>query len=433
MATRSTLTAALFGCALVTLGVTALTQVGLADVASVAQETPAAAAPALQVSKTADLNPDGEKVTVTGTGYNLGDKGIYVAVCVVPKPGEQPTPCIGGGNPTSGKTAWLSNQPGATGKVNADGTFKVDINAAAVYGSTDCRQVTCAMVTKRDHYNLADREWDVLVPLTFKAAAPEAPAPAPEPAPAPAPEAEAPKPAPVPAAPAPAPARDQQQAQPKPLKAAARSLSASKTKNLNPDGETITVNGSGYDVRTGIYLAICKKPASSADRPTPCIGGADTSGKSNKSRWITNNKDFNPPLVTRFNDDGSFSVTIDASASYGSTDCRKVECVLATYTDHYDFADRSNDVLIPVTFKQNASDPDPAPEPGDNNGGQSPAPGAGGDTPGTSNTPAANKSASGPLAYTGVEPLGALGLGLGLVIAGAGALVVYRRRLNKVA
>ncbi|RJQ78213.1 hypothetical protein D5S17_13615 [Pseudonocardiaceae bacterium YIM PH 21723] len=169
MASRTTIAAALLGTALAALGVVTVAQeASTSSVTTVAQA--AAAAPTLQVSKTKDLNPNGEKVTVNGKGYNLGsDKGIYVAVCVIPKAGERPTPCIGGGNPNSGQSAWVRDTAGATTKTDASGNFTVSISAAAVYGSTDCRKVKCAMATQRDHDGFDDRSFDVLIPLTFKA------------------------------------------------------------------------------------------------------------------------------------------------------------------------------------------------------------------------------------------------------------------------
>ena len=49
----------------------------------------------LTVSRTTGLDPAGEVVTVTGTGYDQS-KGIYVSFCVLPPPGQKPTPCAGG-------------------------------------------------------------------------------------------------------------------------------------------------------------------------------------------------------------------------------------------------------------------------------------------------------------------------------------------------
>ncbi len=68
----------------------------------------------LMVSATTELDPTGASVTVTGSGYDTG-KGIYVSFCVVPPPGELPTPCGGGIDltGTGGGTVWISSHPPA--------------------------------------------------------------------------------------------------------------------------------------------------------------------------------------------------------------------------------------------------------------------------------------------------------------------------------
>jgi hypothetical protein len=52
------------------------------------------------------------RVTVTGRGFDE-TVGIYLALCVVPKPGERPTPCGGGVNKggTGESSYWISSNP----------------------------------------------------------------------------------------------------------------------------------------------------------------------------------------------------------------------------------------------------------------------------------------------------------------------------------
>jgi hypothetical protein len=71
----------------------------------------------LSVSKATDLDPAGEVVTVTGSGYD-DSKGIYVSFCVLPPPGQKPTPCAGGIDLTGsgGSTIWISSDPPAYAK-----------------------------------------------------------------------------------------------------------------------------------------------------------------------------------------------------------------------------------------------------------------------------------------------------------------------------
>ena len=133
----------------------------------------------LTVSSAADLDPSGTTVQVTGSGYDP-DKGIYVSFCVVPLPGELPTPCGGGIDLTGsgGGTVWVSSNPpvyatGLTTPYGPGGTFDVALTVHAALDETiDCRQIACAVVTRNDHGRSGDRSQDVIVPVTFAGAAP---------------------------------------------------------------------------------------------------------------------------------------------------------------------------------------------------------------------------------------------------------------------
>lgn len=114
------------------------------------------------------------RVTVTGTGFDQS-KGIYVAFCVQPEPGEPPTPC-GGGVDTTGSTsasAWISSNPPAYGKDLASqygpgGSFEVPLLVRPRIGDVDCREVVCGIATRADHTRSTDRSQDVFIPITFK-------------------------------------------------------------------------------------------------------------------------------------------------------------------------------------------------------------------------------------------------------------------------
>lgn len=145
---------------------------------------PAAAAPGtatgiggqtLTVSQVDGIDPDGTTVTVTGSGYDTS-KGIYVAFCVMPAPGQLPTPC-GGGAATSGSgglSGWVSSNPPSYGKdlatpFGAGGTFSMPMTLTAMIGSVDCRTTSCSVVTRADHTRTDDRSADVVVPIAFGA------------------------------------------------------------------------------------------------------------------------------------------------------------------------------------------------------------------------------------------------------------------------
>lgn len=129
----------------------------------------------LSASNATDLDPAGETITVTGTGYDPA-KGYYVALCQVPDDysyGATPTPCLGGdgqGGSGVGPSAWVTNTPmgsSPTVPVAADGSFTAQIYLTQAGGNLDCAQVTCAIVTRRDHWGLFDRSFDVFIPASW--------------------------------------------------------------------------------------------------------------------------------------------------------------------------------------------------------------------------------------------------------------------------
>lgn len=135
--------------------------------------------------------------------------------------------------------------------------------------------------------------------------------------------------------------------------AAAPSLSVSKTSGLDPAGETITVTGSGYDESKGIYVALCVDNGA-GQAPSPCIGGADMDGDTGASKWISNDPpSYGEGLAQPYGSGGSFRVQLRVQAADQFTDCLTAAngCVVATRRDHLQTGDRSQDVRIPVTFR----------------------------------------------------------------------------------
>lgn len=128
----------------------------------------------LTVSRTTGLDPAGDEVTVTGSGYEEA-KGVYVSLCVLPPPGQKPTPCGGGVDltGTGGGTVWVSSHPpayasGLPTPFGPHGSFEVTITVkAAIAEGLDCRVIACAVVTRADHTRAKDRSADVFVPVAF--------------------------------------------------------------------------------------------------------------------------------------------------------------------------------------------------------------------------------------------------------------------------
>ncbi|XVU21417.1 hypothetical protein ACQPZJ_29605 [Actinoplanes sp. CA-054009] len=131
---------------------------------------------------------------------------------------------------------------------------------------------------------------------------------------------------------------------------AAKHLSVSKTKGLKRAGETVTVSGSGYDVTKGIYVAFCVDNGAGV-MPSPCGGGADMSGSSGSSAWISSNPpSYGEGLAKPYGKGGSFKVSINVSQMIGEVDCVVKACAIVTRNDHTRTSDRSQDVRIPVRF-----------------------------------------------------------------------------------
>ncbi|MFI8510595.1 hypothetical protein ACIGHB_05640 [Streptomyces sp. NPDC085460] len=131
----------------------------------------------------------GTNVTVTGSGYNP-DQGVYVGLCAIPAGvntadpstwNSKPTPCLGGQDETgtTGASHWVNSDWYWMSPSNSSpftesgglGSFSVQIHVKAQLSSTvTCGQsgVTCAIVTRADHFDSSDRKYDVYVPVTFQ-------------------------------------------------------------------------------------------------------------------------------------------------------------------------------------------------------------------------------------------------------------------------
>ena len=165
------------------MSIVAGTALALAAVVEVLGAAPALAAGSVTVSATDDLDPAGQVITVTGTGFDE-EQGIYVSVCVDNGPGQLPTPCLGGVDTTggTGSSVWVSSNPppyaeGMTIPYGPGGSFEVTIFATGGDAELgiDCAVVTCSLVTRSDHTATDDRSQDTRTPLTFRAAGAGAP------------------------------------------------------------------------------------------------------------------------------------------------------------------------------------------------------------------------------------------------------------------
>lgn len=113
-------------------------------------------------------------VMVTGRGFDE-TVGIYLALCVVPKKGERPTPCGGGVNMNGmGESSyWISSNPPPYGQSLAieylpGGRFSQKVFVSQRIGKFDCKKVKCAITVRADHMREGDRSRDIFIPIQFK-------------------------------------------------------------------------------------------------------------------------------------------------------------------------------------------------------------------------------------------------------------------------
>ena len=129
-------------------------------------------------------------------------------------------------------------------------------------------------------------------------------------------------------------------------------LSVSQTTNLNPNGTSVTVRGTGYDITKGVYVIVCTQAAPGPQ--STCVGGINIDGSSASSVWINSQPpSYAAGLTTAFQPDGSFSVVLVVVAKSGALDCTVLKCGVVTRSDHLRYTDRTQDVFVPITFNAN--------------------------------------------------------------------------------
>ncbi|MFI1963173.1 immunoglobulin I-set domain protein [Streptomyces pathocidini] len=204
-------------------------------------------------------------------------------------------------------------------------------------------------------------------------------------------------------------------------------LTVTPVNGLAVEDQKLTVTGSGYDEKKGIYVALCVDNGP-GELPTPCIGGVDMTGGAHTSAWISSNPpDYGEELAIPYGAGGSFEVELTVDAKDEFTDCFKVKCVVATRADHTLSADRSQDVKVPVSFTGQppvASDGDTGggtagSDSGGSTGGPGSGPGgAGGASGGSDGSSGTGSSGDGSLAATGVTVLTTAAAAAALLAAG---------------
>ena len=131
-------------------------------------------------------------------------------------------------------------------------------------------------------------------------------------------------------------------------------VTVSKTEELNPEGETVTVDGTGFRPGQGVYVALTAAERSADSFPEHHTGavwlrGADAPG-----------------------DEGIFSTEVEVSGAYDAEettyDCVETRCYIAVFNDHTDIGNRDQDVWTPISFATEDDGGDDGDGDGDGNG-----------------------------------------------------------------
>ncbi|WP_405096963.1 hypothetical protein [Micromonospora sp. NBC_01412] len=207
-----------------------------------------------------------------------------------------------------------------------------------------------------------------------------------------------------------------------------QTLTVTPSTGLGSSGATVTVSGRGYDITKGIYVAFCVDNGAGAV-PSPCGGGADTTGELGASHWISSNPpSYGEGLAVPYGAGGTFRATLRVTPTIGAVDCVTRRCAVVTRADHTRAADRSQDVRVPVTFARAAASTLATPR-ATSTGAAAPGRTASGATGASTAPPATAATRAGPATPAGT-PVAGTPAADGAPGAGAGATELAVSRVS---
>ncbi|MGO1539391.1 MAG: neocarzinostatin apoprotein domain-containing protein [Leucobacter sp.] len=258
-----------------------------------------AVTPQLSLSKAEGLDPEGETITVSGAGYNP-EQAIYVFLC---EDVELPRDLWGlaMGCRDGAEVVYAPGKaPDGKTEFDEDGSFELEFEVKQVgNGAT-------SVYTAANHTGMTDRSQDAKVVLEFVGNDIDRP-----------------------------------------------HLSVTPATGLS-DGDTVTVEGTGYNPDQAIYVTTCTEaPLKNVDFDF-ISDGCRTGAK-----LVWGHEAAPRPGADEFKSDGSFKLTMDLVQHEGST-------ALYTIADHTAMGDRSQDAKATLKFESDSTNPDPDPNPGAN-------------------------------------------------------------------
>ncbi|WP_238774010.1 hypothetical protein [Prescottella equi] len=242
----------------------------------------------VSLSKSSDINPAGETVTVSGSGFSGAAPGLYVGLVQ--------------DNVFSAADAsvWMTSAFVKPEQISG-GNWSLSVDMVATRGAFDCIKNACSIYTVMAHGS-SDRSQDTKTPVSFVGGVAPGTVTAP-------------------------PALNAAGA---PGAAKTAAVTLSKAKGLKVEGDEITISGTGFSgEQPGIYVGLIQESKFST---------------TDAGAWMTTA--FITPSRIK---DGAWSTSMKVRAVKGDSDCTKNACSIYTIAAHGS-SDRSQDTQTPVSF-----------------------------------------------------------------------------------
>ncbi|ORL39080.1 hypothetical protein A6F59_22795, partial [Prescottella equi] len=242
----------------------------------------------VSLSKSSDINPAGETVTVSGSGFSGAAPGLYVGLVQ--------------DNVFSAADAsvWMTSAFVKPEQISG-GNWSLSVDMVATRGAFDCIKNACSIYTVMAHGS-PDRSQDTKTPVSFVGGVAPGTVTAP-------------------------PALNAAGA---PGAAKTAAVTLSKAKGLKVEGDEITISGTGFSgEQPGIYVGLIQESKFST---------------TDAGAWMTTA--FITPSRIK---DGAWSTSMKVQAVKGDSDCTKNACSIYTIAAHGS-SDRSQDTQTPVSF-----------------------------------------------------------------------------------